>query len=732
MEDQATQNLTNLKKINDYTDTHASDYKQVFFKPNARNIKSDRVGVYSKDIYNKDTVVPIKEFTGLHTANSCKLNTAMYANTKIDYTSPLKYKNGLRYLTVIGDFAGSVNYFLTATVIKDEKITPEQYVDVKDNISVEITGYIAADRPGNYKVLSKMTPALKHVFIWVGNNALKTYRPENAMYSVDNYILKTNTSVQLVTGEYVAFRMQYTCKPGESGLSVLNLLANEDQTPIRVFAMNESDAASSLYYYSLTPHPQGDKYYKCSVYSGSGLKVNNNTTNTLQTRLVWSADLPSETAYVSLDTTGNLNAYNSRDEKIATLFQNPDIDPTVKYELVLDEKSAKPFFVRNQKMNVFPITTANVVVAGVANDRLKDTATYNMSPLSTDEKITEDKPFFSENFVYKVAIIKNAVGSKMLALLTSVEDNRMFYTADADIKMNKLFYASTFAENRFLKEVPEDLQTYGNTTSSYKGKYPDPNREYVTTDCKEVCKTCDHFYKVADNKCLNPTTNEPILFLPKQPGSQYETSELFIKNKVIKTRDAEKDKIYDSTTYISNGYASDRFSKYPIEKTMLSKNDLPGPTGMPDVSKLQNIVEQNTFGVQKIYNPIINNPMFAGKIEGFTKNDNQQLITDISLNLQTYAGYQKQILKNQDDIGRNIGNIDTVYTEMSNDNMKYDFTSKNAEGNAILYALGEDDRSLTAALVKDNAIYLSEQNNLYLIGTVTMATLLITAVLISK
>jgi hypothetical protein len=165
---------------------------------------------------------------------------------------------------------------------------------------------------------------------------------------------------------------------------------------------------------------------------------------------------------------------------------------------------------------------------------------------------------------------------------------------------------------------------------------------------------------------------------------------------------------------------------------MHPKDDLPGPAGMPYVTKLQNIIEQNTFGLQKIYNPIINNPMFAGKVEAFSANDNRKLITDISLNLQTYAAYQRKIGKNQDDIATNIGNIDTLYRDMSNNNMKYDFTSKDADGNAILYSLGEEDRSFTAALVKDNAVYLSEQNNIYLIATVTMATLLITAVLISK
>lgn len=732
MELESTKNLNNLKKIDDYNETHTSDYKQVFFRPNLQNIKSERVGVYTKDIYNKDSVVPIKEFAGLHTADSCKLNTAVYANTKIDYNSPLKYKPGLRYFTVIGDFAGSVNYFLTATVVKDEKTTPEQYVDVKGDISVEITGYIAAERPGNYKVLSETTPALKHVFIWVGNNASKTYRAENAIYKVDNYVLKTNAGVKLVTGEYVPFRMQYTCKPGESGLSVLNLLASsDDKTPIRVFVMNESDA--SLYYYSLTPESSDGLYNKCSVYSGSDLQVNNNTTNSLQPRLVWSADIPSETAYVSLDITGNLCAYNSQNEKIATIFQIPDINPMIKYQLVLDENSGKPFFVRNTKSNIFPITSTTEIVAGVPNDRLKTTTRYKISPLSTDDKITEDNPLFSENFVYKVAIMKNAVGSKMLALLTSFEDNRVFYTAEADLKMNKLFYASTFVEHQFLKEVPEQLKAYGSTTSSYKEMYPDPDREYEITDCKEVCKACDHFYKVSDNKCLIPTTNEPILFLPKQPNSQYETSELFIKNKVIKTRDEEKDKIYDSTTYNSDGYASARFSRYPIENTMLSKDDLPGPQGMPYVSELQNMVERSTFGVQKKYNTIISNPMFAGKIEGFSiQENNRRLVADISLNLKTYAGYQKQIGINRTDIGGKINNINALYTDMSNNNMKYDFTSKDENGKAILYSLGEEDRSLNAALIKDNAVYLSEQNNLYLIGTITMATLLITAVLISK
>ena len=78
-----------------------------------------------------------------------------------------------------------------------------------------------------------------------------------------------------------------------------------------------------------------------------------------------------------------------------------------------------------------------------------------------------------------------------------------------------------------------------------------------------------------------------------------------------------------------------------------------------------------------------------------------------------------------------LGTINKVYTDMSGNNSVYDFTTKDANGKPILSSLTED-RTLTAALIKDNATYLAEQNNLYVVGTLTMATLLVAAILISK
>ncbi len=750
---ESTKNLKNLNDIDNYINTHGTDFKQVFFKPTVNNIKSERVGVYIKDIYNRDMVTPIKEVPGLHTADSCKLNTALYANSKIDYNSSLKYKPGLKYTTVVGDFAGSANYFLTATVIKDEKTTPENYIqyNTSDVVSVEIVGYIASRSSGNYKVLTQDKP-LKNVLLWIGNNALKTYRKENANYNIENYVIKTNNAAKVMIGEYVPFRMQYSYT--NVGLSVLNLLFNEDKVPISVFATNDNE--NKLYYYSLTPDK--DSYYKCNIYSGTDLKINNNDA-TLQIVMIWSMDIPDDTAYVCVDMIGNLCTYNSKNEKTKIIFQVQDPanqnNQTVagKYDLILDESVSKPFYIKNEKSVIFPITTTDIPAGSVPNEKLRSGSQLKKSPMTNKtqqvddkqisiDKITEDNPLFSENFLFKVAIITGADGKKMIGLLTSVQDNRVFYTAESDMKMNKLFYASTFVENQFLKEVPESLKSYDQTNpkySNYPNTFPESGRGYDITDCKTDCLSCDHFYKVSDStgtKCLVPSTNDPITFLPKQPDSPYETSELIVKNSVIKTNNEDKDKIYGSAKYISNGYeygVASGFSSYPVEKNTLSKEDTPGPEGTSYVSKLKNHVEQSTTGTQKKYNPIVNNPMFAGKLENFESvNDNSlKTINTINSNYANYIASQKQIDPNRNKIGNQITSINTLYTDMSNNNIKYDFTSKDAQQTPVIYSLDED-RSLTSALIKDNAIYLAEQNNLYLIGTLTMATLLISAILISK
>ena len=127
----------------------------------------------------------------------------------------------------------------------------------------------------------------------------------------------------------------------------------------------------------------------------------------------------------------------------------------------------------------------------------------------------------------------------------------------------------------------------------------------------------------------------------------------------------------------------------------------------------------------------INNPMIAGKlengkIENFTVvDDSLTKLSQIDTQLNSYKLNQSQINPNRIDISNNITSINKTYLDMSGNQTKYDFTG------SVIYAL-EEDRSLTSALFKDNVTYMEEQNNLYVITALTVATLLITAILVSK
>ena len=90
-----------------------------------------------------------------------------------------------------------------------------------------------------------------------------------------------------------------------------------------------------------------------------------------------------------------------------------------------------------------------------------------------------------------------------------------------------------------------------------------------------------------------------------------------------------------------------------------------------------------------------------------------------------YTGLQTRVGNLARDISGNIDNINTQYTNLRQNDEKYDFS-----GNSVNVL--DEDYGITPALLKDNAIYLEEQTNLNIVGTVTLATLLISAIFISR
>ena len=224
--------------------------------------------------------------------------------------------------------------------------------------------------------------------------------------------------------------------------------------------------------------------------------------------------------------------------------------------------------------------------------------------------------------------------------------------------------------------------------------------------------------------------NNSITYLPKQSDSAYLTSELNVKNKTIRTGDGTKDTMY-KTTFVPNGYedgVNAGYSKYRIETNIVKNTDTPGPNGTSYVVELQNNVSETTNSTRPISITNINSSMNAGKIENFTNvvEDSLTKLNQIDGQIRQYGSDMSRINPNRIDISNNITSINQTYLDMSGNQEKYDFTGQ------IIYALEKEDRSLTSALLKDNAIYKEEQNTVYVVTTLTMATLLVAAILVSK
>ena len=99
-----------------------------------------------------------------------------------------------------------------------------------------------------------------------------------------------------------------------------------------------------------------------------------------------------------------------------------------------------------------------------------------------------------------------------------------------------------------------------------------------------------------------------------------------------------------------------------------------------------------------------------------------------------YLDKQTQVNKNVKDISGNITQINDKYAFMSDtvartqgvqNNEFYDFTGSE------IYSLKED-RSLVPALLKDQQTMIVEHNNLFIVSTITVATLLVSAIFVSS
>lgn len=477
---------------------------------------------------------------------------------------------------------------------------------------------------------------------------------------------------------------------------------------------------------------------KCDIYSASQVKTTDSTHVIVET--LWQYELPVSTSYVCLDMIGNLNAYDAKHQRLATVLQsqNPTNNKAKagKFKLVLlDNQSNRLQPIRIQSLQT-GATYARITVKSYDMARNAEWANENsiirtMTNAEQQEgnkrvaidKITSTRALVSDEYKFKLAFIVTDTGKLMLVLQASTKDNRQIYKTNVDEKVGKLYYAGTYPEHQFLKEVPGSMQTLqpGNY-STYNDVYPDANTKYdmkESDNCTKVCDEdagCNAVYTVVDSvskKTYCFVSKDKPTFNAKH--SKMDSSYLQVKNPAIQSNNTE----YAKATYVADAYSSE-FKSYKPDGT-IDSSIIPGPEGAPYVQDLRKKVVESTLGPTTI-------PIKPGK-EGYTAMDALKKLDDTESSINRYISTQSDISNNRAYIATKIDSVNRVYRDMSNNNAKYDFTTKD-NGNPVTNLVGIEKSSFEKALEKDNAIYTNEQQNLYAIAGLTMATLIVMAIII--
>jgi hypothetical protein len=771
---QAEVNLNNLDKLDEFAETNDPNYRFVnFFNMN----EASRYTIGAINDTRKINFASSMNIPGNQNINSCKLNaTSLYNQiNKTDYSTSSNYKKGFLEMTVIEgrmDNQGMINvdYFLEESAATIEYDLKTLITVVDEPLSIELFGYMIVPVSGNYslKVKPEFFGAMNLTIAWIQNNAESSYRITNASMNVKE---KLNKPIYLAKGVFIPFRIQMIVT---ATINDFPFIISDGTNTVSEFYSILGDKKRKQVVFSMTNN--SDKTQSCNIYTEGNIEnygIDNAIWETgkesgnidISTLKRWVLD-PSVDS-VGLDAGGNLVAYSNNIQVgppiISSNYQRSNRNATSIYQLKLQENNYNLIrLIRtNQFSNRNTTNTSSTKTTISSNIRFmpnREWNQYNNNILNVSDRITVSNPLVSSNKKIMLALTR-ADGKwgpnppMILYLFASTVANTTFYGLNVDNKLGKTFYANQNPAKQYLREVPSELTVYSASSqfSNYSDKYPQMYGSYTTgktQECQKECNsdpTCTHVYTVTDNegrKCL--LSSENPMYLSKQTNSPYTESTLHVRGKTV---DINKmtDKSFQDVKYEMGSITG--FNNYTL-RLPLTNSSIAGTKGESEYIALENSVFSSTSTNIQL-DKIESNNRPVGRIEGFSglypsnlegfqytslpQNSGRTVVQNISgqlIGLQgqivDYTGLQTRVANLARDISGNVDNINTRYLDLSQNNTRYDFTTS-----TTINALGED-YGITPALLKDNAVYLEEQTNLKIVGTITLATLLVSAIFISR
>ena len=421
------------------------------------------------------------------------------------------------------------------------------------------------------------------------------------------------------------------------------------------------------------------------------------------------------------------------------------------YKLVLDD-SVNPMK-SNRRRVVFPmITPLNRTTLMTNRDWERATDKYleaidnsgqrdHLGKLVPDMRITMIRPLFSKEHKLKMAIelIEN---KPYLKIYSSTRNTNNVFSVRSDPLLDNTFVADENQGITALHLIKDEFSKKQNW-HGYGSYGPDPDRKkYEITErkyageCGPKATAKSHYFVVSENNkqyCYIPTTEQSMKgyeFIPNARSSLYVPSKFVTSGNV--TDDTKLG--IDKYKHVINAYVEKDYSNFNMMKDPWNPSkSLPKQVGV--FNSAGGVVE-NQLGVKS------NNSLTdIGTItmEGFQTRTLQQRTIDQINNytlpkMDSYLAKQTKVNQNVMDISGNVKSINDRYAFMKDTNLLTNGVQNNEfydfEG-PVIYSLKED-RSLVPALLKDQQTMVVEHNNLFMISTITVATLLISAIFVSS
>uniref|UniRef100_A0A6C0DD18 PA14 domain-containing protein n=1 Tax=viral metagenome TaxID=1070528 RepID=A0A6C0DD18_9ZZZZ len=332
--------------------------------------------------------------------------------------------------------------------------------------------------------------------------------------------------------------------------------------------------------------------------------------------------------------------------------------------------------------------------------------------------------------------------------------NMYLYRIEGEPKMNNLYMANNIENEKKLLPISSNDTVLTNSYTMYDNNYPllsGSNNiiQLSQDDCQNKCNqetNCKYYYTYSKNDLTYCITKDddyfPNQLIPKQPNESVTNSKLYVRNKVPKL--TETDARYNLNNTNTNKYTS--YSDYELltdKQFIIPDEHNIGYNGFNDETiklyvKDWGYIKGTGVGKENFDNhdykeseKVLNKSGNPGGNSSIPDSIIQNQINPMIQISKDYSEMQQKVNDNYYDISNSIfkirnNNKTGIRDVLSNDPTNiYDYN-----GNTFNYNNKKPKKE--DALKDDINILILEQNNLLMLGTITIAALLIGAVYFGK